>query len=411
MSKRLLILMCSILLVVPLAFMGCGGSDGSAGPAGPTGPTGPPGATGPQGESLSASPTPETCAVCHRSTAAPHAITGIVTVGSIASAVDGAGNLVTTFNLKVDGVNNDTFTLYRAYAHIDNAAQAVPAGTIPPMITTGQRITLFSTTGVATLVSNGAGNYTATVPAANVLDNADYLFIAKDPTGTMEGSAFATLGTTSLRDLVSDDGCTSCHGPTPAWSDKFSHYAVGGSKCQVCHSIVGRNVGIITLNASGVRVESAQKAGTNAVEYFHGIHKSGTMPDGAYFRSTNPAGGENSYSIGYPSDMRNCKVCHTTPAQLATVNAAPVSFYLCMTCHQKWDGFVDHHGATIVRRGQFPSDLRHGDRLHDVPYRASDDERGRRLPQLLRGGGFASRLVSTAGRTSPSTTPTTFSSP
>ena len=42
MSKRLLILMCSILLVVPLAFMGCGGSDGSAGPAGPTGPPAPP---------------------------------------------------------------------------------------------------------------------------------------------------------------------------------------------------------------------------------------------------------------------------------------------------------------------------------------------------------------------------------
>ena len=42
MSKRLLILMCSIFLVVPLMFYGCGGSDGSAGPAGPGGATGPP---------------------------------------------------------------------------------------------------------------------------------------------------------------------------------------------------------------------------------------------------------------------------------------------------------------------------------------------------------------------------------
>ena len=54
MSKRLLILMCSILLVVPLAFMGCGGSDGSAGPAGPPAPRDPPASRDPS--ALKASP-------------------------------------------------------------------------------------------------------------------------------------------------------------------------------------------------------------------------------------------------------------------------------------------------------------------------------------------------------------------
>jgi len=57
MSKRLLILMCSIVLVVPLVFMGCAsdGSDGAPGAPGATGPQGPPGddgaagAQGPQG--------------------------------------------------------------------------------------------------------------------------------------------------------------------------------------------------------------------------------------------------------------------------------------------------------------------------------------------------------------------------
>jgi OmcA/MtrC family decaheme c-type cytochrome len=350
MSKRLLILMCSIFLIVPLVFMGCSGDDGA------TGPQGQQGLTGPRGEDLTANPVPETCSVCHRSVATTHAQTGAVTVSNIASARNGAGDLVTTFNVKVDGVNNATFVLYRGYAHLDNAAQAVPAGSAVPMITTGQRNTLYSIadngavtgTGV-TFVNLGAGNYSATVPVATALDNADYLFLVKAPAAatetvisayTLEGSAAVTSGTTSLRNLVSDAGCTSCHGPTPAWSAKFRHYAVGGSKCQVCHGIVGRNVGIITLLDNGTRVESQPtRYGTNAVEYFHGIHNSEGMPDNAYFRSTNPAGGENSYAIGYPSDMRNCKVCHTEPAQLTTAATKPVSFWFCMSCHQSWKSF------------------------------------------------------------------------
>jgi OmcA/MtrC family decaheme c-type cytochrome len=354
MSKRTLVMICSILLVVPLLFMGCGGSDGATGAQGPQGIQGIAGSTGPAGEALSAQATPEACSVCHQSIATTHAQTGVTAVTVTGSGIVG-GNFVTTFNVKVDGVNSDAFALYRAYAHWDNAAlQTTPA----TLITTGQRTTLFSTSStspvtIASLVSNGSGNYSATVPAANVIDNADYLFVVQNAAGTLEGSASATLGTTSLRNLVSDEGCASCHGPTPAWSAKFAHYAVGGSKCQVCHSITSRGVGIISLDASGVRVESAQKAGTNAVEYFHGIHKSAGMPDGKYFRTTSLTGGENSYEIGYPSDMKNCKVCHTTPAQLTTAASAPPSYYLCMSCHQKWDGFVDHLGVKIFAADNF----------------------------------------------------------
>jgi len=359
MTKRILVLMCSIFLVVPLLFMGCSGDDGSNGANGTNG------TNGTNGQDLTANPTPEACSTCHTSLAATHAQTGAVTVSNIVSARAVDNSLVTTFNVKVDGVNSTSFVLYRAYAHLDNAAQAVPAGTATPMITTGQRNTLYSLadngavtgTGV-TFASLGSGNYSATVPAANVIDNADYLFIVKAPAAatetavsayTLEGSAAATLGTTSLRDLVSDDGCTSCHGPTPAWSEKFRHYAVGGSKCGVCHSIVGRNVGIITLADNGTRVESQQRAGTNAVEYFHGIHNSEGMPDNAYFRSTNPTGGENSYAIGYPSNMKNCKVCHTTAPQRLAAATAPVSFYLCMSCHQSWKSFPNAPAGHAAR--------------------------------------------------------------
>ena len=250
-----------------------------------------------------------------------------------------------TFNVKVDGVNRDDFAKYRAYVNYDNAAVVDPAVYITPFI----RDTI---TDNVTIVSIGSGNYTARVPVANVIDNSNYLFIMRDATTTLQATANVQFGAAHLRDLVSKEGCASCHGPYPARSQNFSHYAVGGSECQICHSQqTGRSIGIISLDASGVRVESAQKSGTNLVEYIHGIHKSATMPDGKYFRTTNPAGGENSYEIGYPSDMKNCKVCHTTSAQLTAAASAPVSYYLCMSCHQKWDGFVDHDGDSDFRRG------------------------------------------------------------
>ena len=97
--------------------------------------------------------------------------------------------------------------------------------------------------------------------------------------------------------------------------------------------------------------------GTNITEYVHGIHNSHNMPGGTYFRSTPPPvidpddlTTEDQYSVGYPSDMKNCNVCHATDAQQATIAAAPVSYYLCMTCHQSWDGFVRHNRAAGFRR-------------------------------------------------------------
>ena len=60
MSRRLLILMCSIFLIVPLLFMGCSGDDGSPGPR--AGAAGANGATGPPGPGVVSN---EACVVCH----------------------------------------------------------------------------------------------------------------------------------------------------------------------------------------------------------------------------------------------------------------------------------------------------------------------------------------------------------
>lgn len=66
MSKRFFVLLCSVLLVVPLLFLGCGsGSDGSQGPQGPQGVQGPPGDNGAVGPPGPVTVTAESCMVCH----------------------------------------------------------------------------------------------------------------------------------------------------------------------------------------------------------------------------------------------------------------------------------------------------------------------------------------------------------
>jgi OmcA/MtrC family decaheme c-type cytochrome len=110
-----------------------------------------------------------------------------------------------------------------------------------------------------------------------------------------------------------------------------------------------------TLNATGTAIDNLTTAvGTNTVEYFHGIHNSHNMPGGQYFRSGSAATDpedldtEERYSVGYPSDMKNCNVCHETQAQKDTIAAAPVSYFLCMSCHQSWDGFRIHRGLHVA---------------------------------------------------------------
>ena len=338
------ILFVILALMMPVMLLGCAGDDGSLGAQGVQGVPGPPGPPGPGGTA-----SPESCAVCHSSVASIHAATGVVSVSGIAQALVG-GNLVVNFNIKVDGVNNDSFTpLYRGYVNFDNAAlQTTP----PSLITTFQRNTITSN---VTLASIGAGNYTITVPAANVINDSNYLFVltvggVSHSGPVLEATVNVQYGAAHLRDLVSSDACASCHGPYPVRTEKFPHYRVGGAECQICHSQATRATAFISKNAAGAFVSSDNVYGTNLTEYVHGIHNSHNMPDGVYYRTTAADGAfttEDRYSIGFPSNMRNCKVCHKTASQLATVAAAPVSNYLCKTCHNNWDGFVRSTGTLV----------------------------------------------------------------
>ncbi len=378
--KRFLRLMMLAMLVALLSFglTGCGddGDDGADGAAGTDGKSAyeiavDNGFTGTEEEWLdSLHPTaavsadPESCAVCHSSIEETHAETGVPVIVGQSGTVDGVtGDFTITFTLEVDGVaTNEGFQLYRVYKTYDDPT--LDDADVIPATTTNVRDQLFSLRGaepgsctdfatcadaglLADFSSTAAGEFTVVIPAAEYEANAAYtVILASVESATEWGDkepAFVLIeGTSPLRNLVSDDGvstgCAACHGASA--SSLFDHYLVKGNECQACHAIYSRSSDSYYKNAAGEWVNQGSVPGSNLTEYIHGIHNSHSMPAGEYYRSSS-----TQWSIGYPSDMRNCSACHVTEDQLAAAVEAPVSFYLCMTCHQTWDGFVHGHDA------------------------------------------------------------------
>ena len=275
-----------------------------------------------------------------------HASAGQVAVSNAAVSTDGT-NVTMTFNVKMDGVNADNFTFnpagwwYKASVDADGLT-----GTAPNTYSITED---FTRVGVnPTIVSNGSGNYTATWSA--IANNTPAGVATLDPkvgnvtymVSVYNAAANPRLLATAVgylngkpRDLVSNDGCIDCHdnnafsGRAPtAPAIQYVHYGTnpqGAEACVVCHtrgSSVSRGAG-----------------GDRTTAYVHGIHNSKKMPSGGYDRQFPVKDGTIDFKVTYPTYMTNCSVCHTTPAQLAAVNAAPVSYSLCMSCHDGWTGF------------------------------------------------------------------------
>jgi OmcA/MtrC family decaheme c-type cytochrome len=319
----------------------------------------------------------ESCAVCHSDIEATHAATGVPTISDASGIVDGAGDYVITFNLAVDGFpTNQGYQLYRAY--VTDSDPTLDDADSMNATTTNQRTTLASLSTPATalpaevsVASTAAGAFTVTIDSTVVRDDAAYTVILRDletaiSWGDKEPGFVVINGTSPLRDLVTDDGvsagCAACHGASA--SSLFDHYLTKGNECQACHAIYSRASDSYYKDATGTWVNGGSVPGSNFTEYIHGIHNSHSMPAGEYYRSSTTL-----WSVGYPSAMRNCATCHVTPAQLDAAVTAPVSYYLCMTCHQSWDGFVHGHDSTA---DDLPATWSAGDKI----FSASNFHRG-----------------------------------
>lgn len=326
-----------------------------------------------QGDPAPVTAEPESCAVCHASVEAAHAATDVAAVGPVTTTIQN-NSLILEFDVTVDGMPRPDFVLRRVYVNYVNSANL--GDTITPFIRTqlyrdgrdvpGTGVSLSSTIG---------GTYTVTIADGpgesgdlddtdrfyddGVIEDGTYLVqLQTDPDLSSERPvAIASNGTRQLRDLVTEDGCVDCHGSFPAWSEKFRHYAVIGPDCQICHSRETRSTAFISRDELGEFVITDEVFGTNITEYIHGIHNSHNMPGGVYYRTDEPdesATVEDRYSIGYPSDMINCAICHVDDSDSGGTNrvelavSAPVSYYLCMSCHNNWDGYVDSNGEPIM---------------------------------------------------------------
>ena len=356
MSKRILVLMCSIFLIVPLLFMGCSGDDGAQGPPGPPGP---PGGTGGPGPGVLAS---ETCVVCHgqgqfvdvRTMHRLNTDGSVVQGGTITSAITGVtftpvgtdnvqvaltfnftalnqAGLNITSNLDLTANNGTQYTYVRF-----SIAKLVPAaaGSGDPNRwydhVNGQRV-------FPRLVNNGDGTYTYTfvdntvsisgggLGAPNAyLDNATYraaiqisglpnaLFtsdpllsapVANPVLDVVSNAGVGTVSTAVRRDIVTTAACNACHDPLALHG--------GGRRetkfCVVCHNP--------TLPPDG-----------DLVRLVHKIHSS----------DNNIVIGTRVFAefgeVTYPQDRRNCITCHkgldgdnwrTRPSMEA-----------CATCHK-----------------------------------------------------------------------------
>ena len=248
----------------------------------------------------------ESCAVCHsegsiNSAPAAHEVTGVPTVSDVIFADDGVGNLVVSYNLLIDGMAVTDFTIMESN-YIFNDGITLPAGAEDP-------------------VSLGGGDYTVTIPGGVAAADPASRFFLRVSDGTTKAVVSGDYPAPALTNLVSDQSCQNCHGPTGiAPHTAFGYPGMDSSECVVCHKAEG---GLPFLSFED-----------SYVGLIHGIHNSHDFPEGFY------AYGEEEFEITYPSYMPNCSVCHDSEPVLAAANAMPVAGdATCFTCHGGMDGF------------------------------------------------------------------------
>jgi OmcA/MtrC family decaheme c-type cytochrome len=361
------------LLVGSLALAGCEGDDGDDGAPGAPGANGlsayeiavANGFTGTEQEwldSLQGAPafttTPaEACNVCHGNTGLAQVETvhatgvGNLEVLNVTPTAVGA-NLVITFNVRFNGVNKSNYTTVNADYRLEGAGLTRRYLGTTATATTPSDNTPVALTKVDVPDPANADleitNYTLTITngvTANANVNSRYLIrITDGGTSNPDRRAIVMFDypASPVVDVLGDVACAQCHGSLGAGF----HYGTpvgGGKTCVVCH------------DAANV---------TNAPFFYpmiHGIHNSAKMPTGAFpllDKLSQPFlddGEPVIFSIGFPSYMNNCSICHSTQAALDVTNAEPVSFDFCMTCHQNFNGFGDALDAinTLINHAAF----------------------------------------------------------
>ena len=258
----------------------------------------------------------ESCSVCHADgssydATAAHALDREVKYSVIAPpAADGA-DLVVRFNIKVNGVNYDFFTVPNRAVIFNGVGGIYTQTSVVNAPTTVQSL--------------GSGNYLIRVAgkATSIGTDSRYYFRLGSTTGVTparRASVYADDAGYKRVDLVSNQSCQNCHSTFAGELTSHHYNPFEAKSCIACHSA------------------SNPPNGFGLAYLAHGIHNSHEMPSGEFVIGTPPNTEE--FSVTYPTYMTNCSVCHDSTATLAAANAMPVTGPGCFTCHESmesWD--------------------------------------------------------------------------
>jgi len=304
-----------------------------------------------------------------------------IALPSVTDAGSPGDFLKISFNVKVDGVNDNRFTSVANGYYWQRGATGA-----------GVRTSINRTTNPITVTPKGNGNYDALISGYGSMvrtfdAGTTFLLTVNNGNGNQASSIVTHLGDPD-RFVVTDQSCVNCHGDRvfrePEGAEATEHHGVsprGVQACVVCHNrfdTIGPGLGAAVTDGG-----TAIGGGTRLMGYVHGIHNSKNMPGGPValrvdpdrFSSSNngplpeqwlnvtaPAGTyvravsavldagvqiTSAFSIGFPSYTTNCSTCHNTAEALSRVNAAPPSWALCMSCHQSWAGFKNPAVPTL----------------------------------------------------------------
>jgi len=347
MSRKMLVLMCSIFLIVPLLFMGCTGDDGSTGATGATGPP------GQDGQDLVSTAKPETCAVCHPEAGDQHQSFydalyqgGVIKVTNLAYQFVTDNTDVVTFTMKKNGVDIDctkvtNLNLY--FAPYDNTGRFQFNPVADRLAIKGK------------LVYGGAGLCTSTNPSS---DNVSLL--TKDGVIVMYGydGLVGTLPPSRVRQINYPYAALLETG-TPGAVDYVSAANVSG--CEKCHTVPylkhGNILGQVNDNAATdfitckachldngegghqvwqLLVDDTPRAGELWAIAPGDVESEMTPAELAKYayktRLMNDVHMSHAMEFEYPQSMGNCNTCH---AGKLNVIFADNNFVLetCKSCH------------------------------------------------------------------------------
>jgi len=343
MSKRLLILMCSIFLVVPLLFMGCG-SDGSDGKDGINGTNG---TNGTNGKDLTAVARPESCAVCHGTAGDQHQATydvlyqdNIIRVENVVYSFNAADNTdVVTFNMISKDPDADSdctkvqnLNIYFTQYNQDNNT----FGFDPVVNSRSLKGTLASVSGGCTSTKASPDNVSLLTKNGLVIvygfDESSGRLFNRVQQAQFPYAGFVKTGVVDYVSAANVSGCEKCH-IVPFLKHgniygQINHVAATDFyTCKACHldnrpgeDIIWQILVNDPVAAAAIEVGGATETPAQEAQY---AYKTRLMNDTHM---------SHAMEFAYPQSMRNCNTCHAGKLNVILADKEFVA-ETCKSCH------------------------------------------------------------------------------